>query len=928
MPKTTHSRHFQSLRRSALAAASLLASLAAQATISVNGSVGAGPVNLPIGPGNTILPTTGVWVGNSGLGDLSVDGGSFLQLARLSFGSRGTGQGTGLISGPGTRVELVGDGSSNSQVQRLVVGEWGMGQLTVNNGAVLDGRGNTSPCLLQFHYCDSFVGGAAGDTALLNIDGNGSQVHIGQTLFVAEPGLAVQALDGYVYGNPGGTTRGTVNVTNGALLSTVRAQVGPRHWSQASTGRERAFAEVNVTGTGARWLVTGGPAVGNANGNVFEPGAYILTANDRNTWSTINVTWGGVVQIDGPSGQFNGINLTTGAGRSDMVISGAGSKVESTGPNGVLQVGRRLGSASLSVLEGGVVEGFYYLAVGRDGSFGDMVVDGAGSRVSITRFAEQSLQGTSRAPAVNIGRNGTGSMTVRNGGLLEVIGGAESSSNSPHIILGVDAASSGTLKIQGSDSLVRILSSSLVPGGGPGEAFNPYMSVGYDGQGALEVTGGGQLLLQGNATSTPMDQRTTNLYIGGRSPDFSGGKGLGLVSGAGSAIRVQGADAFIGVGSGVGANGQLTIKDGGLVEATIMNVGRNAVGVLSMDRSTLNLSGQQTGGSQFGAALSIGNRGGVGVASITNGSVINISNAGSSGVSLNLGGTSPNPLGDGSLTLSGASRINLVAAPGQATMSVGRDGSGFVRVKGASTIDIGDGSLYLGRRGGGDGSMVVSEGSTINAGWVGVGRDKDANGDFDGGTGTFVLINSTLNAGQIVIGSNGFLGGNGTINGAVTNWGIFSPGNSPGTLRINGGYSAQAGSRLILEVQSDGHGGFNTDRVLFGDGSAIDLSHLAIEFRFLGATDPNAFRASGGFDLDTFFGLVGVDGEVELADALFAQSSYSARSDAYRFDRFSFSASGGASFVTVAVPEPGTWALLLAGLVGMAAVARRRHQPD
>ena len=232
------------------------------------------------------------------------------------------------------------------------------------------------------------------------------------------------------------------------------------------------------------------------------------------------------------------------------------------------------------------------------------VIDGAGSRVSVTRFAEQSLQGTGRAPAVNIGRNGTGNMTVRNGGLLEVIGGAESSSNSPHITLGVDAASSGTLKIQGSGSLVRILSSSLVPGGGPGEAFNPFMSVGYDGQGALEVTGGGQLLLQGNATSTPTDQRSTTLYIGGRSSDCPGGKGLGLVSGAGSAIRVQGADAFIGVGSGVGANGQLTIRDNGLVEATIMIVGRNAVGVLSMDRGTLNLSGQQTGGSQFGAALS------------------------------------------------------------------------------------------------------------------------------------------------------------------------------------------------------------------------------------------------------------------------------------------------------------------------------------
>ena len=129
-----------------------------------------------------------------------------------------------------------------------------------------------------------------------------------------------------------------------------------------------------------------------------------------------------------------------------------------------------------------------------------------------------------------------------------------------------------------------------------------------------------------------------------------------------------------------------------------------------------------------------------------------------------------------------------------------------------------------------------------------------------------------------------------------------------------------------MEVQSDGHGGFNTDQVLFGDGSALDLAHLSIEFRFLGATDPNAFQASGGFDLDTFFGLVGAQGEVELADAMFAQASYSARSDAYRFDSFTFSASSGATFVAVAVPEPGTWALMLSGLVGLAALGRRRHQ--
>ena len=73
----------------------------------------------------------------------------------------------------------------------------------------------------------------------------------------------------------------------------------------------------------------------------------------------------------------------------------------------------------------------------------------------------------------------------------------------------------------------------------------------------------------------------------------------------------------------------------------------------------MNFSGQDTGSSQSGAFLSIGNRSGTGVATVTHGSQINLSNPGTSGASLNRGGTSTNPLGNGTLTVSGGSHINL-----------------------------------------------------------------------------------------------------------------------------------------------------------------------------------------------------------------------------------------------------------------------------
>ena len=71
------------------------------------------------------------------------------------------------------------------------------------------------------------------------------------------------------------------------------------------------------------------------------------------------------------------------------------------------------------------------------------------------------------------------------------------------------------------------------------------------------------------------------------------------------------------------------------------------------------------------------------------------------------------------MTLAGASHINIVAAPGLGALSVGRDGSALMRVKGASTVDVGDGNVYVGRLKGSDGTLILSENSTLNAGWVG-----------------------------------------------------------------------------------------------------------------------------------------------------------------------------------------------------------------
>ena len=59
------------------------------------------------------------------------------------------------------------------------------------------------------------------------------------------------------------------------------------------------------------------------------------------------------------------------------------------------------------------------------------------------------------------------------------------------------------------------------------------------------------------------------------------------------------------------------------------------------------------------------------------------------------------------------------------------------------------------------------------------------------------------------------LSGSGVINANVVNYGTITPGNSPGRLTINGDYDG-TGGKIVLEVASDGSGGFVFDEIVFG----------------------------------------------------------------------------------------------------------------
>ncbi len=912
-------------RRTALAASAMCLGLSpAWGQFSSSGAVNTYPGNqaIPNGAGAADLGNVGLFVGNSAPGSFSVLGGSLLRLGALSIGpsGNGTGAGTVLLDGAGTRVSLVGDGFSDGVLNRLGVGDWGRGSLTVSGGAVLDGRAEAASCLGEFHYCGNFIGNAAGSDGTLTVTGAGSQASFLRYFGVGNVAVFHPPVDAFTFGTPGGTTRGRVEVLNGGRLTTDGANMGLAPGGGSPTGTERGIAEAVIDGPGSVWRITGG---------TLEPrGASFQTAVHRNAVTTLTISNGGKLHVDGPDNFASGIDFSNGGGRTDLLVTGTGSQIEFTSDGSYVNVGRRLGSALFTLQAGASVTGANYTSVGRDGSFGELVIDGPGTLYAITSVASGASYGAAQPSNVSmeIGRNGTGVVTVRNGGRLEVLA-TDATGNSPALTLGRGVASSGTLNIVGSGSAVQLAATSTVPGGGPTEAFNPIMRVGRDGNGELNITGGGKLLIDGQAVSTFADSRGTNLYIGGTNFTDVGGRGIALVSGAGSEIRLTGSDTHVSVGRGPQSFGQLTVADQATVSSLGLSVGNGGgVGVLKVDNASMHLSGQQTGNVLAGAFMVIGNGGGIGVATFTNGSILNLTNMGTAGAGIYLGGTGgTGALGDGSLTVSGGSHISIQAAPGLAQLSVARDGSALMRIKGASTVNVGDGDVHVARFSGSDGTVILSENSVLNAGWIGVGRNKTATGSEDGGTGTFVLVNSTLVAHNIVIGSNGFLGGSGVISGNIENHGIFAPGNSPGTLEINGSFTAEPGSRMILEVESDGQGGFNTDHVIFTSGQTLDLTNFNAEFRFLGNTDPNAFKATGLFDVDNFFRVRQPDNSLQdLAPEVFGTTVFTAQADQYTISSFTFSAAAGASFVAAPVPEPSSWAMLIAGMVTIAAVARRR----
>ena len=138
---------------------------------------------------------------------------------------------------------------------------------------------------------------------------------------------------------------------------------------------------------------------------------------------------------------------------------------------------------------------------------------------------------------------------------------------------------------------------------------------------------------------------------------------------------------------------------------------------------------------------------------------------------------------------------------------------------------------------------------------------------------------------------------------------------------------------LILDILGSG-AEFNVDQLRIGKDSTFDLNGLHVVFNFLGDTNPNAFAATGGFDMDNFIQSINVlTGDVTGLSSVFAPGqtwsdvirgdNITAVSSVYDFSDLHLAADGTVTVVAVPVPEPSTWAMLVLGLLMLGSMARR-----
>jgi T5SS/PEP-CTERM-associated repeat protein/autotransporter-associated beta strand protein len=750
------------------------------------------------------------------------------------------------------------------------------------------------------------------------------------------------------------TNSGDLNVGHsGAGNSLVISDGGAVQSSEGFIGREGSAANnsVLVTGTNSLWTNSGGISVGQSgsgNSLVISNGGTVATS------------------LDG------GIGVTNTASNNSMLVTGTGSVWTNSGLFGVGVAGS---GNSLVISNGGTVAA-PSSAIGAyaSSSNNNVLVTGANSLwTSDNEFL--------------VGYEGSGnSLVISNGGAVvassgAIIGASGTSSNNSVLVTGADSllygssglffgygGSDNSLVISDGGTVVTDNSSaigfsatssnnSVLVTGANSRLFNlTGLAVGYEGSGSLTVANGGSVAAIGIEIASAIGSSGT-LNIG----SFGGSDTAGTIDAPTIAFAPT-----ITFGLGTGA---INFNQSNSTTISAAISGNGSLNQLGTGTTILSASNSYSGGTWIsGGTLTAGNLYAFGTGAVTIGlntfldmanySIANtLTNNG--GTILNAGTISGGDFSAGTTDLSG-NNSTVAEVSGTATVNVSGSGTtisnvagGTVNVNGADTTiqsynggDVGvDRGLIVAMNDGtssgvisGNGGMTKSSAGTLTLGGV-----NTYTGATTVGSGLLV-VNGSIASSPVTIQSGGTLSGSGTVGDTtVQSGGTINPGNSPGTLNINGDIDWLGGGNYNWQIAGvTGTAGTVSTWDLVSATGVLDLTALTTGSQFninlwsLQSTGPDVNGNVTGFDNTQGYtwkiataagGISGFTGSSQFDINIGAFNGTGGFANALNGGSFSiaqsldgkdlnlvFTAAGGAP-----VPEPGTWAAaaLLAGAAFM-----------
>jgi T5SS/PEP-CTERM-associated repeat protein len=531
-----------------------------------------------------------------------------------------------------------------------------------------------------------------------------------------------------------------------------------------------SFSGGSISGAGS--LTVNGTLSFTSGGSISTAAVSALTSPSFVNASVLGISSGGdLSNTNGRIGSIAGSNATVN-------VTGAGSTWTNSGELNV-------DNGALNINAGGYVS---YSGLGIIGKSSQVAIDGSGSTLAITAPLDNNLLSIQE----------DGSLHVTNGGLVN-----------------------GFATRLGDFSSSDLTATALVSGAGSKWMHTDDLEVGYDSDGRLDITNGGQVT-------------SVTAWIGKN----SGKTGEVTVDGMGSTWTT------VGLSIGESGDGTLNITNGGLVTdpGVLAPAGSFFIGGAADAIGKATIDGADSRW-RAGRILYVGYEG-QGTLEITNGggaasTEIRIAQLAGSTGSVSVDGSGSVLYAQTCALLCGGDgglRVGTGASGVSGSLSIANGGfvfSDFARIEGATSWAIvdGDGSYW------GTGSLTVqatltvSGGGDVGSGTSYVGRATGSNGivTVDGvgstwtnseelylgydditpethGMGILAVINDgVVSATTVVVGETSEIRGNGDIVGNVQNGGRVSPGTSPGALLIDGNYTQTVDGELLIELAASSY---------------------------------------------------------------------------------------------------------------------------